>query len=118
MRAMVAKTLRMAGLPIGEIIEAANGRDGLRMLEENWVDVVLADINMPVMNGEDMILRIRANPTWADLPIIVVSTEGSKARIESLRARDTEFVHKPFHPEIIRDVIMKVTGIQDEQHAQ
>ena len=115
MRAMVIKTLHAAGLPIGETLQAANGREGLEVLAENWVDLVFADINMPVMGGEEMIEKIRANPAWTDLPIVVISTEGSKARIESLRAKCTEFVHKPFAPEIVRDVIANLTGVHHEQ---
>jgi len=118
MRAMVAKTLRAAGLPIGQALEAANGREGLDVLAENWVDLVFADINMPVMGGEEMIEKIRANPTWSDLPIVVISTEGSKARIESLRAKDTEFIHKPFAAETVRDVVMNLTGIHHEQQTE
>ncbi len=114
MRNMVAKTLRAAGLPIGESIEATNGREGLDALADNWVDVVFADINMPVMNGEEMIDNIRANPTWSNLPIVVISTEGSRARIESLRAKGARFIHKPFSPEVIRDVIMELTGVHHE----
>lgn len=114
MRAVVAKTLRAAGLPIGQALEASNGQEGLDVLSRNWVDLVFADINMPVMNGEEIIEKIRANPIWAQLPIIVISTEGSKARIESLRAQCTEFVHKPFAPEIVRDVVLNLTGIQNE----
>jgi len=113
-RAMIAKTLRAAGLPIGQALEAANGQQGLAVLAQNWVDLVFADINMPVMNGQEMIDRIRANPAWADLPIVVVSTEGSRTRIESLRAKGTEFVHKPFSPEVVRDVVANLTGIQHE----
>jgi len=115
MRAMVAKTLRVAGLPIGQVLEAANGQEGLDALGENWVDLVFADINMPVMGGEEMIEKIRANPTWSDLPIVVISTEGSKAHIASLRAKGTEFVHKPFTPEIVRDVVANLTGVHNEQ---
>ena len=99
----------------GETLEAANGQEGLDLLAENWVDVVFADINMPVMGGEEMINRIRANPIWADLPIVVISTEGSKTRIESLRAKGTEFVHKPFAPEAVRDIVMQLTGTNHEQ---
>ncbi len=118
MRAMIIKTLRAVGLPIGEIFQAANGQEGLDALADNWVDVAFVDINMPVMGGEEMIEKVRANPTWLDLPIIVVSTEGSKARIDSLRAKRTEFVHKPFTPEIVRDVISNLTGIQDGQRTE
>jgi len=118
MRAMVAKTLRAAGMPIGQTLEAENGEKGLSVLADNWIDLVFADINMPVMGGEEMIDRIRANPTWTNLPIIIISTEGSKARIESLRAKGTEFVHKPFSPEIVRDIVSSLTGIDHEQQTE
>ncbi len=113
-RVMIARILRATGLPLGETMEAANGQEGLGVLAENWVDVVFADINMPVMGGEEMINRIRANPIWSDLPIVVVSTEGSKTRIDSLRAKGVEFVHKPFAPEAVRDIVMQLTGINHE----
>jgi len=116
MRAMVVKTLRASGLPIGQALEASNGREGLDVIATNWIDVVFADINMPVMGGEEMIERIRANPSWSDLPIVVISSEGSKTRIEGLRAKGTEFVHKPFSPELVRDVVANLTGIHHEQH--
>jgi two-component system chemotaxis response regulator CheY len=114
MRAMVVKTLKAAGLPIGQALEAANGQEGLAALADNWVDMVFADINMPVMNGEEMIEAIRANPTWAELPIVVISTEGSEARIESLRAKDAEFIHKPFSPEDVRDLVTNMTGVSHD----
>ena len=113
-RAMILKTLNMAGMPIGEVYQAANGREGLEVIENNWVDLVFADINMPVMNGEEMIEHIRANPDYRDLPIIVVSTEGSKTRIERLQHHGARFVHKPFAPEVIRQVIQEVTGVCHE----
>jgi len=115
MRAMILKTLRLTKIPLGETYEAANGREGLELLEKHWIDLVLADINMPVMNGEEMIERIRSNPLWKDLAIVVVSTEGSQTRIERLREKGTEFIHKPFTPESARQLIQQMTGVTDEQ---
>jgi two-component system chemotaxis response regulator CheY len=117
MRAMVIKTLKLAGTPLGEIYQAANGQEGLDVLGDHWVDLVFADINMPVMNGEEMIDRIRDDPAWKDLPIVVISTEGSETRIESLHNKGAEFVHKPFTPEIIRNVLENMLGIDHGQHA-
>jgi two-component system chemotaxis response regulator CheY len=117
MRAMVIKTLKLAGTPLGEIYQAANGQEGLDVLGDHWVDLVFADINMPVMNGEEMIDRIRDDPAWKDLPIVVISTEGSETRIESLHNKGAEFVHKPFTPEIIRNVLETMLGIDHGQHA-
>lgn len=115
MRSMIIRILRLSGLSFSEIYEAPNGRDGLDILDKNWVDLALVDINMPVMNGEEMIERIRKCREIADLPIIVVSTESNVDRVESIRRKNVEFVHKPFTPEALRKVIVKLTGVSDEQ---
>jgi two-component system, chemotaxis family, chemotaxis protein CheY len=113
MRAMIVKTIRMSGLDLGDVYQAANGREGLDSARENWIDLVVADINMPVMNGEEMIDRMKADPELADLPTIVISTEGSATRIERLENKGVKFIHKPFTAEIIRDAIQALTGIGD-----
>jgi two-component system chemotaxis response regulator CheY len=115
MRSMVIKTLRISGLPLNEIHQAGNGEAALQMLDQHWVDLVLLDLNMPVMNGEEMLARVRQNPETADLPIVIVSTEGSVTRIAALRQQNAEFVHKPFTPEELRGIIMQMTGVSDEQ---
>jgi two-component system, chemotaxis family, chemotaxis protein CheY len=109
-RAMIRKTLAACGLDLGETVEADNGQTGLAALEAHWIDLVLVDINMPVMTGEEMILRVRQNPLWASLPIIVVSTEGSQTRIERLQREGAKFVHKPFSPEAVRGAIIELLG--------
>jgi two-component system chemotaxis response regulator CheY len=113
MRAMILKTMKMAGLPLGEVHQAGNGQEGLDVLGENWIDLVIVDINMPVMNGEEMIDSMRANPEFADTPTVVISTEGSETRIERIRQKGARFIHKPFTPETIRDTIQEMTGIGD-----
>ena len=114
MRAMIIKTLQLSGLSLGEIYQAAHGQEGLRMLGDNWIDLLLVDINMPVMDGEEMIRRIRADQEMADLAIIVVSTESSETRIRKFSEYEVGFVHKPFTPEVMRNEIMRITGVSDE----
>ncbi len=111
MRAMIIKTIRMSGLDLGDVYQAANGKEGLDAARDNWVDLVIADINMPIMNGEDMIDAMQADPEIDDIPIIVISTEGSETRIERLQEKGVTFIHKPFTPEIIKDSIQSLTGI-------
>lgn len=111
MRTMILKTLRMSGLSLGNVFEAANGLEGLEVLGKEWLDLVILDINMPVMNGEDMMKHMRAIPEMIDIPVIVISTEGSKLRIEGLMKMGATFVHKPFTPELIRDAVYKSLGI-------
>ena len=111
MRAMIARVVRLSGVPLGELFEAPNGAEGLRVVREQWVDLVLLDINMPVMNGEEMLRRLRAEPETAALPVIVVSTESSDTRVHALEALGVAFVHKPFAPEDLRDTILRITGV-------
>jgi two-component system, chemotaxis family, chemotaxis protein CheY len=105
MRAMILKTLRMSGLSLGDVYGASNGAEGLDVLSRQWTDLVILDINMPIMNGEDMMIRMKANPETRDIPVIVISTEGSKTRIDGLVKMGAIFIRKPFTPEIIRDAI-------------
>jgi len=114
-RAMIVKCLRLAGLPLGELHEAANGQEGLAALDEHWTDLVLVDINMPVMDGEEMIEKMRSSPDLRVLPVVVISTEGSETRIERLEEKGVSFVHKPFTPETIREVVERITGISRER---
>lgn len=114
-RAMIIKTLRMAEFPLGEIREASDGREALELIEEHWIDLVLADINMPVMDGDEMVARIRDNPAWSDLAVIVISTDGSRPRIERLIHRGVRFLRKPFTPETLRDIVLETLEIGNVQ---
>ncbi len=99
MREMVARTVRMCPLEIGEILFAGNGQDALTMMGEHLVDVVLLDVNMPVMNGEQFLTKLRADPALRATLVVVVSTESSMPRVERLKGLGAGFVHKPFRPE-------------------
>ena len=114
MRAMIIKTLRLSGVPLGEIFQAGHGAEALEVLGENWVDLALVDINMPVMNGEELIDRVREQDETRDLAIIVVSTESSETRIQKILGKGARFVHKPFTPEILHQTITEVTGVDND----
>lgn len=114
MRAMIIKTLHISGLPVGDVHEASNGIEGLATLNANWIDLVIIDINMPEMNGEEMIDRMRQQPATKDTPTIVISTEGSDTRIERIQGKVSSFIQKPFSPESIRDAIQNVIGKEAE----
>ncbi len=113
-RKMIIKSLGLSDLPLGEIFEAASGFEGLAVLDKHWVDLVLADLNMPGMNGQEMIERICANPALSDIPIVVISTEGSQTRIKRLEEMGASFIHKPFTPEQIQSVVTGLLGLQHE----
>lgn len=115
MRSIIIKTLKLSGLPLGEIWEAKNGEEGLRVLEDKWIDLALIDIHMPVMDGEEMLTRLRENDQYENMPVIVVSSESEPSKIEKMLNLGATFIHKPFTPEILREVIIAVTGVSNEE---
>ncbi|MBD3392842.1 MAG: response regulator, partial [Chitinivibrionales bacterium] len=114
-RAVVERTLSMTRLPIEEVLHAENGRQALEKLAHQWVDIVFTDINMPEIDGVKLVDTMNANPEMREIPVVIVSTEGSKTRIEELRRKGVKgYLHKPFTPEAIRDVILETLGGWDE----
>jgi len=115
MRKIIIKSLRMSGVPIAELYEASNGKEGLDLVNQHWIDLVIVDINMSVMNGEEMIDHLRENLETSDIPVIVVSSEGSETRVERMKNQGASFIHKPFTPETIRDTVKKVMEGSNER---
>lgn len=114
-RSVIRRTLDMCGLDINELYEASNGKEALDILGENWIDLILADLNMPVMGGVEMIERMSDDGLLKTIPVIVVSTEGSETRIEELKSKGVRaFIRKPFTPEIIKSVIADITGVSND----
>ena len=118
-RSMVKKALAMAGLDLGQVHEAANGKEALAILGSNWIDVVFADINMPEMTGVELVRSMKADPALAATPVVVVSSEQTQARIDEMRRWGAKaYVKKPFRPEQFRAVIEELLGPNGEGHAQ
>ena len=110
MRAMLIRVLRVSGLPIGTVYEAGDGQSALALLAAHPVDLALVDINMPVMTGDELLDRIRADERTRRLPVVIVSTERSDTRIESFERRGAAYIHKPFTPEQIRAAASRAMG--------
>ena len=111
MRKMVIRVLGMSGLPIESVHEACQGREALAVLaRESRINLGLFDVNMPVLNGEELVIQIRAEPKTALLPVVMVSTEGSVERIDRLKRLGAAFIRKPFGPEALLDAIISATG--------
>lgn len=112
LRAAIRKVAKLAGVEEDQIFEAGNGQEALEVLETVWIDLVLLDLNMPVMDGEEFAGRVRQNPDLADVAIVVVSTEANRERLDRMRALGTlEVLHKPFEPEDLRRIIGTVIGV-------
>ena len=114
-RNVLERTLAMTKLPVDAVIQAINGRDALEKLKDKWVDIVFTDIHMPEMSGMELVDAMSADAELSDIPVVVVSTEGSATRIEELRQKGIKgYLRKPFTPENIRDIITRTLGGWDE----
>lgn len=112
MRAVIAKTIGLAGVALGTLFQATNGAEGIEVLRREWVDLVLADINMPVLNGVGMVAQMKADPGMGDIPVIIVSTEGSATRLQALKDQGVKgFLRKPFTPEELKKAVETVLGV-------
>jgi two-component system, chemotaxis family, chemotaxis protein CheY len=106
MRAVIVKSLDLSGLPLGTLFQASNGAEGLEVLRKEWVDLVLADINMPVMGGVRMVEEMKGDETLKGVPVVIVSTEGSATRLQSLKDQGVgAFLRKPFAPEDLKRTV-------------
>lgn len=106
-RNVIAKALRLSKVPIRELHEAGNGREALDVLEAHRIDLVFADLHMPVMTGFEMLKKMSRDGVLGTIPVVVVSSEGNLQRVEELMDHGVRaFVHKPFTPEAIREVVV------------
>ena len=111
-RAMVKRIIRMTDLADVQFLEAADGGAALELLAAGGtVDVILADLNMPGMDGFEMIRRIQADARLARIPIVVISASPGAESREGI-PDVSGVVGKPFSPEAIRDVIHKALEVQ------
>ncbi len=107
-RQMVSFTLTQAGY---EVVEAVDGEDALEKLGRMLVDMLFADLNMPKMDGIELIREIRKNPRYKFLPIVMLTTESQASKKEEGKeAGATGWIIKPFRPEQLIGVVRKVLG--------
>ena len=111
MRALVRRVIRLSGVDVADCFEAANGREALALLADHWVDVILTDINMPEMDGEQFLEHLRAEELFRSIPTVVISTDATLHRVERLRALGAcGYITKPFLPENLREVLERHLG--------
>ncbi len=111
MRSVIKKTFKAAGYGNAEFHEAADGKQAIEFMENSWIDIVLTDYNMPVMNGLEFIKTIKSKELLKDIPVVVISTEGNETKIkEFMDSGAAGYITKPFTPETIRDLITNILG--------
>jgi two-component system chemotaxis response regulator CheY len=116
MRSVIKKIITISGFRMDRCYEAVNGKQALEILSKEWVDVIISDLNMPEMSGVEMLAAIRADSRLREMPVIIISTDGSDEKRKSvLEMGAKQFIKKPFSPEYVRKVLYEVVGMEDEK---
>ncbi len=112
MRTFVRRVMELSGFDLAACFEAGNGQEALDLLRQEWVDAILTDINMPLVDGEEFLKRISADELLKAIPVIVVSTDATQNRIERLMSLGAKgYVTKPFLPETLRAQLEETLGV-------
>lgn len=110
-RAVISKALKLAGVDINELHQAAHGQDALDVLDKQWIDLIFCDISMPVMDGEEFVQVMNDKGMIETIPVVIVSSAGSEPRVARLKENGVrDYIQKPFTPERIREVVDQVMG--------
>ncbi len=114
MRAVIKKIVTISGFQMDQCLQAGNGREAMEILSGNWVDVIISDINMPEVNGLELLDQLSRNDTLKEIPVIMITTEGSAERMqEAFNHGAKGFIKKPFLPEDIRKILHQVIGVSE-----
>jgi two-component system chemotaxis response regulator CheY len=112
MRAFVRRTIVLSGFDLSACYEAAHGGKALEILQQQWVDIILTDVNMPVVDGEEFLRQLAADDLLRTIPVIVISTDATQQRIEQMLAMGARgYVTKPFLPEDLRMELERTLGV-------
>ncbi len=108
-RKILQRVLRQTGLAIGTIHEAGDGQEALDLLKSCPVRMILSDINMPKMDGLQMLGALKASPGWRHIPVVMITTEGGESKVgEAVRLGAAGYVRKPFTADQIKE---KLAGV-------
>jgi two-component system chemotaxis response regulator CheY len=111
-RKIISRCLQAGELDVTEVCEAGNGQEALDALSRLRVNVVLADINMPKMDGLQLLAEIRQNRAWHDIPVLMITSESSAVSVrEAINRGAAGYIRKPFTSSEIRSQLMPVLKI-------
>jgi two-component system, chemotaxis family, chemotaxis protein CheY len=111
-RKSIRRKIEMMELEIGQIMEAENGREALNIIDTAKVDLVLADLHMPVMDGVTMINQMKAAENTKSISVVIISAEPTTAKVKELISQGVQgYLHKPFTPEEFKKIITNTLEI-------
>ncbi|MFZ0395605.1 MAG: response regulator [Terracidiphilus sp.] len=107
MRKIVERSLRQAGLDSLVVVEAASGAEGLEALKRGPVDLILSDINMPVMDGLEFLRQIQAQKLAEGVPVVMITTESSAEHVkQAIEAGARGYIRKPFTADQVKERVL------------
>ncbi len=114
MRSFIRRVMDVAGFECDRCLEAGDGEEALGLLRGEWVDIILTDINMPRMNGEQLLENLGEDDCLRSIPVLVVSTDATETRIQSMISLGAKgYVAKPFTPETLGRELTRLLGGSD-----
>lgn len=112
MRHFIRRIMSVSGIEFTTCLEAGNGAEALAHLHRESVDIILTDINMPAMTGEELLEQIEADHTLRNIPALVISTDATTLRVKRMLSLGAQgYIAKPFAPETLRAEIERVLQV-------
>ena len=109
MRKIVERSLRQAGIDLAQVLEAGNGAEALSLLGENSVDLILCDINMPVMDGLEFVKQLADSKKAPGVPVVMITTEGSETHVvQAISCGAKAYIRKPFTADQVKESVIPV----------
>jgi two-component system chemotaxis response regulator CheY len=111
MRKIVERSLRQAGIDLVQVFEAGNGAEALAVLQASQVDLILCDINMPVMDGLEFVKQLPGVENAKGVPVVMITTEGGESHVvQALSCGARGYIRKPFTAEQVKEHVVPVLG--------
>jgi two-component system chemotaxis response regulator CheY len=111
MRKIVARSLRQAGLELQQVLEASNGSEALTVAREHPLDLILCDINMPLMDGLEFVRQLRSIEAAQQIAVVMITTEAGQAHVvQALASGASGYIRKPFTPDEIKERVIPLLG--------
>jgi two-component system, chemotaxis family, chemotaxis protein CheY len=113
-RKILVRLLSQTDLPIKQVHEASDGLEAFKIVEANDISLVLSDINMPNLDGLALLTKLRAAPKWKQLPVVMITTEGSQSKVmEAVQLGAQGYVRKPFTAEQIKKKVLACLKLEE-----
>jgi two-component system chemotaxis response regulator CheY len=113
MRKIVERSLRQAGVNLTQVLEAGNGAEALAVLEQSKVDLILCDINMPIMDGLEFVKQLAGVSNANGVPVVMITTEGSESHVvQALSCGARGYIRKPFTTDQVKEHVLPVLAVK------